>query len=260
MYQLHTKSLCSKNKTNKTRISHKNITQRVFTANQCNFYCCFSDTNSAMFDFTLASATPISFSQQSPFLLLVLTSTNLEKDHSQRYVVTNGASISTAFLAVRGYGTIWWHQNVESIFVLKNSSWSGLCWSSMILSRYSSLTSAVATLNVNGCLTHDGYDSLVGKYPSRDFASSSKCMATACFSSPGIGMSPIPDTSSILLTQSSSRGKLQSYHALFAVSIKIAFFWTPSGFLPLRWCQLHRPASVDWDDWEHRKYVRQHEN
>ena len=64
-----------------------------------------------------------------------------EKDCSQRYVVTNGVSISRAFLAITGYGTIW------------------LCSSSMISSRYSSLTSAVATLNVNGCLTHAGYDS-----------------------------------------------------------------------------------------------------
>ena len=61
--------------------------------------------------------------------------------------------------------------------------------------------------NVNVCLTHAGYDSLVGKYPSRDFASSSKWRAFACFSSPGTEMSPIPDRSSILLTQSSSRGK-----------------------------------------------------
>jgi len=57
--------------------------------------------------FALASATLISFSQQSQFLLLVLLSTNIEKDCSQRYVVTNGVSISRAFLAVRGYGTIW---------------------------------------------------------------------------------------------------------------------------------------------------------
>ena len=39
MHQLHTKSLCSKNK---TYISHKNITRWIFTANQCDFCCCFS--------------------------------------------------------------------------------------------------------------------------------------------------------------------------------------------------------------------------
>jgi len=44
--------------------------------------------------FTVASATLISFSQQSLFLLLVLISTNLKKGCSQRYVVTNGVSIS----------------------------------------------------------------------------------------------------------------------------------------------------------------------
>ena len=121
--------------------------------------------------------------------------------------ITNGVSISWAFLAVIGYGMIWLHQNVESVVVLKSYYWSWLCWSSMISSRYSSLTSAVSTLNVNGCLTHDGYDSLVGKYPPRDFASSFKCMVIPCFSSRGIEMSPIPDTFSILLTQLSSKGK-----------------------------------------------------
>lgn len=115
-------------------------------------------------------------------------------------VVINGASISRAFLAIRGYGTIWWHQNVESVVVLKSCCWGWLCWGSKFSSRYSSLTSAVATLNGNGCLTNAGDDSLVGKYPSRDFASSSKCMAIARFSSPGTEMSPIPDTSLILLT------------------------------------------------------------
>ena len=174
--------------------STHNITQWIFTANQCDFCCCLSDTSSEMRGFTLASATLVSFSQ----------STILEKDCSQRYVVTSGVSISRAFLAIRGYGTMWWQQHVV---VLKSCCWSRLCWSSRISWKYSSLTSAVATLNVNDCLTHAGYDSLVGKCPWRDFASSYKCMASACFSSPGTEMSPIPDTSSILLTQSSSRGK-----------------------------------------------------
>jgi len=40
-------------------------------------------------------------------LLVILISTNLKKDCTQRYVVTNGVSISRALLAVRGYGTIW---------------------------------------------------------------------------------------------------------------------------------------------------------
>ena len=129
------------------------------------------------------------------------------KDCSQRYVVTNGMRISRDSLAIRGYAAIWRHQNVESFVVLKSCCWTWLSCSPMISSRYSSFTSAVATLNVNGCLTHAGYAILVGKYPSRDFASSSKCIAIACFSSLGTEMSPVPDTSSILLTQSSNRGK-----------------------------------------------------
>jgi len=181
-----------------------NFTQKHNSMN-IYFCCCFSDTSSEMRGFTMASPTLVSFSQQSLFLLLVLISTNFERDCSQRYVVTNGMRISRAFLVVRGYGTIWWHQNVESVVVLKSCCRSGLCWSSVISST--SLTSAVAKLSVNSCLTHDGYDSLVGKYPPRDFASSSKCIAIACFSSPGIEMSPIPDTSLIILIQSSSRGR-----------------------------------------------------
>ena len=37
----------------------------------------------------------------------VFMSTIVEKDCSQRYVVTNGMSISRAFLAIRGYAAIW---------------------------------------------------------------------------------------------------------------------------------------------------------
>ena len=40
MQQLHTKSLCSKSTTKKMWISHKNITQWIFTAYQCDFWCC----------------------------------------------------------------------------------------------------------------------------------------------------------------------------------------------------------------------------
>ena len=58
----------------------------------------------------------------------------------------------------------------------------------MISTRYLSLTSALSTLNVNGCFTHAGYDSLFGKYLSRDFVSSSKCKENACFSSVGTEM------------------------------------------------------------------------
>lgn len=101
----------------------------------------------------------MSFSQQSLFLFFVFMSSILEKDCSQRYVVTNGMKISRASLAITGYVTICWHQNVESVVVLKSCCWTWLCWISMISSRYSSLTSVVSTLNVNGCLTHAGYDS-----------------------------------------------------------------------------------------------------
>ena len=91
--------------------------------------------------FTLASGTLISFSQQSLFLFFVSMSNILKRDCWQRYDVTNGMSISRAFLARRGYGTMWWHQNVESVVVLKSCCWTWLCCSSMISSRYSSLTS-----------------------------------------------------------------------------------------------------------------------
>lgn len=77
----------------------------------------------------------------------------------------------------------------------------------MSLSRYSLLTSTVTTLNMNSSLTHAGYDFLVGKYLSRDFASSSKCIAIACFGSPGTEMAPILDAPSFNLTQSASRVK-----------------------------------------------------
>lgn len=254
MHQLHIKSLCPKNKTNKTWMSHKNITQRIFTANQCDFCCCLLETSSQMRGFTLASATLISFLQQSLFLFFIFMSTILEKDCLHRYVVTNGMSISRAFLAIRGYGTIWWHQNVESIVVLKSCCWTWLCWSSMISSRYSSLTFVVATLNVNGCLTHAGYDSLVGQYPSRDFASSSKCMAIACFSSPDTEKSLIPNSSSILLTQLFSRGKFAKLSFSVRRFHNGSFFEKHSGFLMLWCCWLHPPASVDWDDWEQQRY------
>ena len=78
----------------------------------------------------------------------------------------------------------------------------------MISSRYLSLTSALLTLNVNGCLSHAGYDFLFGKYPSIDFVSSSKCKEIACFSSVGTEMFPFSDISSISLIQSSNREKL----------------------------------------------------
>ena len=99
--------------------------------------------------FTFASATLISFSQQSLFLFFVLMFTIIENDCSQRYVVTNGMRISRAFLAIRGYAEIWRHQNVESVVVLKSCCWTWLSCSPMISSRYSSFKSAVATLNTN---------------------------------------------------------------------------------------------------------------
>jgi len=145
-------------------MSHNNTTQWIFTA----------------------SATLISFLQQSLFPFLVFMSSIPEKDCSQRYVVTSAASISRAFLATRGYGTIWWRQNVESVVVESGSA--EVQWFSRGFHRWHRLS-------------HPCWIWLVGKYPSRDFASSSWCMAIACFSSSGTEMSLI------LLTQSSSRGK-----------------------------------------------------
>lgn len=71
---------------------------------------------------------------------------------------------------------------------------------------------------MNGCLTHIGYGSLGRKYPLRGFASSSKCMAIICFRSPGIEMSPIPDTSLILHSHPTGEN-LQSHHSLLLISI-----------------------------------------
>ena len=56
-----------------------------------------------------------------------------------------------------------------------------------------------------------GYDSLFGRYSSRDFVSLSKCKEIACFSSVGKEMFPFPDLSSISLMQSSKRGKLAKF-------------------------------------------------
>lgn len=234
---------CSKNKINTV----PEPTTNYIPSNQCDFCCCLWETSSDMRGFTLASATLMSFSQQSLFLFFVFMSSILEKDCTQRYVVTNGRKNSRAFFTITGYLSICWRQNVESIVVLESGCWT------LVLSRYSALTSTVSTANVNGCLTHAGYNSLVGKYPSRDFARSSKCVEIACFSSTATEMSPIPDTSSFLLTQSSRRGKfvklLFSVHRFCNGSF---FFEKFSGFLPLPWCWLHHPASADWGDSELR--------
>ena len=144
---MHTKSMCSKNKTNKPEFQK---TLWIFTTNQCDFCCWLSETISEMCSCILASVTLRSFSQQSLFLFFVFVSTILEKECSQRYryVVINDISISRTFLVLRGYAAIWWHQNVESVVVLKSYRWTWLCCCWMISPRYLSLTSAVATLNV----------------------------------------------------------------------------------------------------------------
>ena len=106
----------------------------------------------------------------------------------------------------------------------------------MISSRYLSLTSALSTLNVNGCLTHAGYHFLFGKYPPEDFVSSSKCKEIACFSSVGTEMFPFLDTSSISLIQSSNREKLAKLSFSVCRFHSLIFFEKPSDFLPLRQC------------------------
>ena len=65
---------------------------------------------------------------------------------------TNGKSISRTFLGIRGYATKWWHQNVVA---LNSCCWTILFCSSMISPKYSSITSLIATLNVNVCLTYE---------------------------------------------------------------------------------------------------------
>ena len=65
MHHLHTKSLISKHKTNKSEFhTHEHThthTLWIFTANQCDFCCCLSK----MCSFTLASATHIIFAIKS---------------------------------------------------------------------------------------------------------------------------------------------------------------------------------------------------
>ena len=76
------------------------------------------------------------------------------------------------------------------------------------------------------------------KYPSRDFASSSKGMEIVYFSSLGMEMFPFPDfdltyTSLILLIQSSNRRK--SVKLSFSIRrFRSFFFEKPSDVLPLR--------------------------
>lgn len=48
---------------------------------------------------------------------------------------------------------------------------------------------------------------------------------------------------------------LRGFHSPFAFTITVAIFEKPSGFLSLWWCWFHLPSSVDWDDWERRKFV-----
>lgn len=136
----------------------------------------------------------------SLLLVFVLMYNSLENAScSQRYLVMNGVRT-----AMTGHPSIWWHHNVESVFVPKSSCWVWLCSSSM-----RSLTSAFAMWKVNGCLTRAGYYAWSGKYPWNDFPSSSKWVAVTCFSSL-VGLVAVPpksESSSFPLTHSSSSRK-----------------------------------------------------
>ena len=145
MHHLRTKSPCSKNKTKK--LNSKKIIM-IFTANHCDFCCCLLE----MCGFTLVSATlSYYFRNKVCFLSLSLcTSTILEKDCSQRFAVTNGISISRAFLPTRGYVTKWWHQNIESVVVLKSWCWTCLCCSSLMTNATSGVNQTAEPLK----LTH----------------------------------------------------------------------------------------------------------
>lgn len=118
-----------------------------------------------------------------------------------------------------------------------NCCWSWLCWISMISPKYLSLEKQ----NWNAWLTYAGFDSMTAKYLSWEFPISSKCMAVACFSSPGAEKFPIPNTSFTLLTSHSAGESLRCYHSVIVVSITIIFLKT-SDFLTLWRCWLHNPC------------------
>ena len=86
-----------------------------------------------------------------------------------------------------------------NIYQHQKGLFAKIWWSSMISLSYSSLTSAVATLSVNGCLTMM-YMTLWWELFAGRLCEFICVMAIACFSSQGKEISPIPDRSSILLT------------------------------------------------------------
>ena len=232
MHLLHKRSYCLK-KENEQNINstEKHNSINIYIKSTRFMLLHFrNNSRNAWLDLGKCHSHVIFATKSVPFF--VFMSTIVEKDFLQRYIVTNGISISRAFLGRSGKATIWWHKNVESIVVLKSCCWTWLCWSSMISSKYLSMTSALSTLNVNGCLIHVGYDSLFGKYPSRDFVGLSKCKIIACFSS--VGTEIFPGTPSISLIQSSNREKLAKLAFFVGRFHSSIFFQKPSDVLPLR--------------------------
>jgi len=101
----------------------------------------------------------------------------------------------------------------ESIVVLQSYCWTWLCWSSMISSRYSSLTSAVTTLRER--LSHPCWMWLWWGNNCRQTPSAWELLAW------------VPQYRNVSdsrhLTQS-YKGKLASHPSLFVVSMALAFF------------------------------------
>lgn len=104
------------------------------------FFCCLSMTNSEMWDFSLESATFISFSQQSLFHFFIFVY-HPRKGLLVKIRCNKQLSISREFFAIIKYATM--TPNFEWVIVLKSGCRTFFRWSSMI-----SLTS-VKTQNLN---------------------------------------------------------------------------------------------------------------
>ena len=87
---------------------------------------------------------------------------------------------------------------------------------------------------------------LVEKYPLRDFASSSKCMAIACLGSTGTEMFPIPDFN--LTYTVVQQGKVCECIILCSLFHTGSSFVNAFGFSSASMMLTLPPASVDLDD------------
>lgn len=133
------------------------------------------------------------------FVLFSLSILCLEtgRDYSQIQVVTNSTKAFCSNNRMPHNLFTPKHCSVELLFSLNSLI-------SMIQSEYLSVPSVFLTLSVNSCLTYAGYNSLIGKYPMRDFVYSSKYVAIKVSVSVRTGVPLISDISSIVLRHSSS--------------------------------------------------------